>query len=251
MNAVTCYEILGLREDALPQQIRAAYIKLAREYHPDTLPPEMRGRQIARDAEETFKQVVEAYRILSDPQLRRTYDDQLRKMRAQASRNTPPPRTSSGTASGPTGGRQANSGTTGARPGSGSHPHAGAGAKSQTRPACNSRPPLTLESVCEKCFFVWFRTCLSGAAILAAWDLFNAFTDNGEIWDILVWFGKSTLPLCWPTPIPFLNIAICLLLVVLVIPTIVFAAMMEFAFLLAGLVVALVLAIVGWGIGLL
>jgi len=60
------YQILGVSRDASQDEIQRAYRKLARTYHPD----------INRDpgAEDRFKEVSEAYDVLSDPQTRRRYD---------------------------------------------------------------------------------------------------------------------------------------------------------------------------------
>ena len=60
------YEVLGVGRNASPDEIQRAYRKLAREYHPD----------INKDpaAEGQFKDVAEAYDVLSDPETRRRYD---------------------------------------------------------------------------------------------------------------------------------------------------------------------------------
>jgi DnaJ-class molecular chaperone len=61
------YAILGLKENASPEEIRRAYRKLALHYHPD------RNRGDA-GAEERFKAISEAYGVLIDPEKRRMYD---------------------------------------------------------------------------------------------------------------------------------------------------------------------------------
>ncbi len=60
------YEILGVARDASPAEIRAAFRKLAHDYHPD--------RYKAPDAEIKFREVNEAYSVLSDPEKRTRYD---------------------------------------------------------------------------------------------------------------------------------------------------------------------------------
>jgi len=62
------YEILGISRDATPEQIKKAYRRLAVKYHPDRNPDN------AKEAEEKFKEVSEAYKILSDPEKRQIYD---------------------------------------------------------------------------------------------------------------------------------------------------------------------------------
>jgi len=61
------YEILGVKRDASPEEIKKAYRKLAMKYHPDHS-----GGNAAN--EEKFKQISEAYAVLSDPEKRKQYD---------------------------------------------------------------------------------------------------------------------------------------------------------------------------------
>jgi molecular chaperone DnaJ len=61
------YETLGVSRDADLEEIKASYRRLARQYHPDVNPE-------SSEAEEQFKEINEAYEILSDPQKRAAYD---------------------------------------------------------------------------------------------------------------------------------------------------------------------------------
>lgn len=61
------YETLGVSKDAPQEDIRRAYRKLARKYHPDVNPED-------EGAEQKFKEINEAYQVLSDPDKRKKYD---------------------------------------------------------------------------------------------------------------------------------------------------------------------------------
>ncbi|WLQ12637.1 DnaJ C-terminal domain-containing protein [Hahella aquimaris] len=78
------YKILGVAEAASADDIKKAYRKLARKYHPDV--------SKEKDAEVKFKEVGEAYEVLKDPEKRAEYD-QLKRMGAygEDGRFRPPP----------------------------------------------------------------------------------------------------------------------------------------------------------------
>jgi molecular chaperone DnaJ len=61
------YGILGVKKNASTEEIRKAFRKLARKYHPDVNPGD-------KNAEEKFKQISEAHDVLSDPKKRKIYD---------------------------------------------------------------------------------------------------------------------------------------------------------------------------------
>ncbi len=63
------YEILGVDRNASEKDIKSAYRKLARKWHPDLHPPGEKEK-----AEEKFKKINEAYEVLKDPEKRKQYD---------------------------------------------------------------------------------------------------------------------------------------------------------------------------------
>lgn len=68
MNYKDYYQVLGVPKDAPAKDIKSAYRKLARKLHPDANPNDPKG------AEEKFKELQEAYEVLSDAEKRKKYD---------------------------------------------------------------------------------------------------------------------------------------------------------------------------------
>jgi len=66
MKVKDYYEILGVPRNATQEEIKRAYRRLVLKYHPD--------RNKSKEAEEKFKEINEAYAVLSDPEKRRQYD---------------------------------------------------------------------------------------------------------------------------------------------------------------------------------
>ena len=73
MAFIDYYKILELSKNASDKDIKKAYRKLAVQHHPD--------RNIGNEEESTikFREISEAYEVLSDEGLRRDYDNQLKK----------------------------------------------------------------------------------------------------------------------------------------------------------------------------
>ena len=60
------YQVMGVARDASQDDIKRAYRKLARKYHPDV--------SKEKDAEDKFKELQEAHEVLKDPEKRAAYD---------------------------------------------------------------------------------------------------------------------------------------------------------------------------------
>lgn len=80
------YKILGVTRDASIEEIKRSYRRLARQYHPDLNPGD-------KAAEERFKDIGEAYNVLSDPAKRSQYDQFSRFLNQKRSKRRPVMRT--------------------------------------------------------------------------------------------------------------------------------------------------------------
>lgn len=67
MSFVDYYQVLGIKKDASEKEVKNAYRKLARKYHPDVNPND-------KDAQKKFQEINEANEVLGDPEKRKKYD---------------------------------------------------------------------------------------------------------------------------------------------------------------------------------
>ncbi|NXE91484.1 DNJB8 protein, partial [Menura novaehollandiae] len=79
---VDYYKVLGLQKSASQDDIKKSYHKLALRWHPDKNPRKK------KEAEKRFKEIVEAYEVLSDPQKRSLYDKSVEESRDHRERAT-------------------------------------------------------------------------------------------------------------------------------------------------------------------
>jgi curved DNA-binding protein len=82
MNFKDYYATLGVPREASADDIKRAYRKLARKFHPDL--------NKGGDAEASFKELGEAYEVLKDPEKRAAYDDAGQRWKANQNREPPP-----------------------------------------------------------------------------------------------------------------------------------------------------------------
>jgi curved DNA-binding protein CbpA len=72
---INYYDVLGIRPEAKPEEIKRSYRRLAKEYHPDRHP----GR--TKWAEDQFRSIIRAYDVLRDPTRRSEHDRELQKVK--------------------------------------------------------------------------------------------------------------------------------------------------------------------------
>ena len=77
MGYIDYYKVLGIDKKATPEEIKKAYRKLARKYHPDVNPGD-------KEAEKKFKELNEANEVLSHKENREKYDGMKADLEAKA-----------------------------------------------------------------------------------------------------------------------------------------------------------------------
>jgi curved DNA-binding protein CbpA len=75
------YAVLGIEPGADAKMVKSAFRRLAKKHHPDL--SVKRGAAAQRGADSTMRILLEAYRVLSDPELRRAFDRRLRRFKAE------------------------------------------------------------------------------------------------------------------------------------------------------------------------
>src|SRR5262249_40805726 len=86
MTTRSYYEILGVRPDATSDEIKSAYRRLARVFHPDRFHPTSKPKEW-KNAHEMLLQLNEAYQVLKDHAARQRYDS-MRNSSGQQERGT-------------------------------------------------------------------------------------------------------------------------------------------------------------------
>jgi len=76
MDRLTYYDFLGLRPDCDYIIVRDAFYARAQRFHPDRF-VSLEGQTVKRAVYSVYKRMTEAYNVLSDPELRRAYDEGL------------------------------------------------------------------------------------------------------------------------------------------------------------------------------
>jgi curved DNA-binding protein CbpA len=77
------YETLGIAAEASTREVKSAFRRQAKKHHPDLRGSEGRRGAEARAADAAMRRLLEAYRVLSDPEKRRAYDRSLRRKAAE------------------------------------------------------------------------------------------------------------------------------------------------------------------------